>query len=141
MWLFEDSPLQNAPEGAFGFVYEIVCVTTGRKYIGKKQFWMKHTRPALKGKKRKRRTMKESDWRSYWGSCLELQEDVLKYGEECFRRNVLKVCMTKSDLTYSEIEAQVKRDVLTAKLADGRHEYYNGNIMNRFFRRGGRERL
>ena len=41
----------DAPEDCIGFVYEIRDTETDMKYIGKKKFWSKVSRPPLKGRK------------------------------------------------------------------------------------------
>ncbi len=58
---------------AFGFVYMITHLKTGRKYIGKKFFTKSKTRQ-VKGKKKRSRV--SSDWMTYWGSNKKLQEEV-----------------------------------------------------------------
>jgi hypothetical protein len=134
VWTYQGNPILETPQ-AFGFVYEIENLTTGRRYIGKKQLQFKCVKPPLKGKRRRRRSVIESDWRTYWGSCAELLEDIKTHGETRFQRRILKFCASKSELGYAEVEAQVKNDVLTAKLPDGQWAFYNANIMNRFFRK------
>ena len=41
---------QAVPENAFGFIYEIVNTTNGKKYLGKKQMVKRIKRSPLKGK-------------------------------------------------------------------------------------------
>lgn len=132
-WIYENKELEEIPEGYFGFVYCITNTLSGKKYIGKKQFNSYRTKK-IKDKKRKKRLVLESDWREYWGSCQELAEDIYRYGEENFRREIVRLCKTKKELTYNEMELQVKNDVLTAVDSNGIYLYYNSNIMNRFFR-------
>jgi len=131
--MYQGNPFLD-PLNWFGFVYQIENVESGRRYIGEKQFVSKRTKPPLKGQKRKRRTTVESDWKSYYGSCDELLAEIAQHGPERFERTILKVCSTKRELTYGELEAQVKADVLTAMLPDGTPAYYNSNIAGRFFR-------
>lgn len=132
MWIYEDKELTEVPEGYFGFVYLITNLKTGKMYIGKKQF-NSYRSKKVKGKKNRKRYVVESDWNDYWGSCEELKEDIKTLGEENFKRQVLKLCETKRDLTYSEVEFQIKNDVLTALDKKGRRLYYNSNIMSRWF--------
>lgn len=131
-WIYESKELTESPEGYFGFVYLITNIKTGRMYIGKKQF-NSYRSKKVKDKKRRKRYVLESDWQEYWGSCEELKEDIKTLGEENFKRQVLKLCETKRDLTYSEVEFQIKNDVLTALDKKGRRLYYNSNIMSRWF--------
>ena len=40
MWLYKDkqiNELTDMPEDSFGFIYEVLHIPTGRKYLGKKQ--------------------------------------------------------------------------------------------------------
>ena len=76
----------------------------------------------MKGKKRKRKGTKESDWRDYWGSSDNLKNDIELYGEENFTREILHVCPSRGVASYLEAEEQFKREVL---LSD---DYYNGII-------------
>ena len=68
-------------EKHIGFVYEITDTQTDMKYIGKKKFWSRVTRPPLKGRKNKRRSLKESDRKSYYGSSEVVKELVENTGE------------------------------------------------------------
>ena len=63
--------------------------TNDKKYIGKKLAQFKVTQ--FKGKKNKRRSTKESDWRDYWGSRDTLNEDVPNIRSENFNE---KYCTT-----------------------------------------------
>ena len=131
-WIYEEKELEAIPEGYFGFVYLITNIKTGRKYIGKKQFSSYRTKK-IKGRKNKKRIVLESDWKEYWGSCEELKEDIKALGSDSFKREILKLCKTRGELTYSEVEIQIKSDVLTALDTEGRRLYYNSNILSRWF--------
>jgi hypothetical protein len=113
----------NLKEEDFGFIYEIKNTVTGKTYIGKKQCFRKIKKKPLKGKKRNRVDIKESDWKSYTGSSTELNEDIKKYGKENFCFNIIKVCGSKWELGYEEIKEQILRDVIKSD------DYYNG-ILN-----------
>ena len=95
------------PQGCYGFIYEI------RKII---------KRPPLKGKKNKRHILQESDWKSYTGSCNELNEDINQLGKENFAFTILDICYNKWELAYKEARLQFEREVLLS------NEYYNGII-------------
>ena len=122
IWTYQQQPVEEIPEGYIGFVYLITNLTTGQKYIGKKLAQFKKTRPPLKGKKLKRRTTVESDWRDYWGSSERLQADVHELGPEKFTREILYLCKSKAEMSYLEAREQFERRVLETD------DYYNGII-------------
>lgn len=107
-----------------GFIYIITNKLNHRKYIGKKSFWS-HTTKKIKGRTNKKHTIKESDWKSYTGSCKELNAAIDLIGKCYFSFEILKLCKTKAELTYEEIYIQMLRDVLRKKLDDGTKEFYN----------------
>jgi len=109
-------------EDAFGFIYLITCTVNNRKYIGKKQCISKIKRPPLKGKKKCRRSTKESDWKTYTGSSNELNTDIAKYGKDKFIFTILEWCDSKFALGYREIKRQLAEDVIL------KEEYYNGIV-------------
>jgi hypothetical protein len=100
----------------------ITNLTNNRRYVGKKLARFKKTRPPLKGKKNKRRSSVESDWRDYWGSNDHLKEDVLRLGAEHFTREILYFCPSRGVASYLEAREQFERKVLETD------EYYNGII-------------
>jgi len=99
-----------------GFVYLIVNMSSGKKYIGKKLLKFKRTKQ-IKGKKKK--TTIESDWKDYYGSNKELKADVELLGAHNFRREILRLCKTKGECNYYEAKMQFSLDVLEDK------GYYN----------------
>lgn len=101
-WTLNGEVLDEAPQGMCGFVYRITRVEDGKFYIGKKIFSNRVTKPPLKGKTRKRRSVKESDWKSYYGSSEELKADVVLLGCGAFQREILHLCESKSKLSYWE---------------------------------------
>lgn len=116
-----------------GFVYLITNTLNNRKYIGKKFFWSRRRKP-VKNKIRKKLVIKESDWKDYYGSCDELLEDIKILGKEHFKREILSLHKTKGDVNYNEAKQQFLREVLEKQLElGGIREYYNSNIMSRYF--------
>jgi|TARA_R110000796_G_C14343853_1_gene410716 hypothetical protein len=107
----------------FGFVYLITNTVSGMKYIGKKQIERKTRRKPLKGKKRKRIFIGESDWKTYTGSSDRLNADIKKLGKKKFKFEIIRSCGAKSELAYIETLYQFQAEALFSE------EYYNG-IMN-----------
>ena len=121
-WTYQGKIVEEISEEYVGFVYLITNLTNDRKYIGKKLAQFKVTKKPLKGKKNKRRSTKESDWRDYWGSSDKLNEDVQALGPENFTREILYYCTSRGELSYLEAKEQFDREVLKTD------EYYNGII-------------
>lgn len=121
-WTYKGKSIETLPEDCEAFVYLITNTTNNRKYIGKKLAKFKKTRPPLKGKKNKRRTTVESDWREYYGSSDHLQADVAELGSTNFTREILYLCSSRGLMSYLEAKEQFDREVL---LSD---DYYNGII-------------
>lgn len=131
-WTYQGIIVEEIPQGIIGFVYLITNLSTGRKYIGKKLAQFQRTKPPLKGKKRKRKTTVESDWRDYWGSSDSLQADVIALGPLNFTREITYYCRSRSELSYLEAKEQFDRRVLETD------DYYNGIINVRV---GGSDKL
>lgn len=113
MWKYQGRDVSTDDvAGRFGFVYLITHLASGRAYVGKKSLSRRVSRPPLKGRKRRRRSVVESDWRDYWGSSEELKVDVERYGQDAFSREILCFCDSRGELTYAELREQVLRDVL-----------------------------
>jgi len=106
-----------------GFVYLITNLKDNKKYIGKKFFFCKITRKPLKGKKRKRHSIGESDWKNYWGSSVKLLIDFDTHGEGNFKREILECFVSRWECAYYEVKYQIEHMALF------REDYYNG-IMN-----------
>lgn len=122
----------NVPEsleGHAGFVYRITCLSNGKKYIGKKLFTASRKRKLAKrkdgkaivgSKKKVVRDRVDSKWKDYFGSSKELLADLVKFGKENFRREILQLAPSKGVLSYYELQWQMKEDALF------RSDYYNG---------------
>ena len=121
-WTYQGKIVEELPEDCEAFVYLITNTTNDRKYVGKKLAKFKKTRPPLKGRINKRRSKVESDWRDYWGSSDQLQEDVNQIGEDKFKREILYYCPSRGVASYLEAREQFERRVLE------KDEYYNGII-------------
>lgn len=119
MWYYNDEPFDITPEEFQGFVYIITDLENQKKYIGKKFFWKPKTLPKTKTRKRRVRTRVESDWRSYYGSSMEVKLLVEEKGTNRFQRKILKLCRTKGECSYYEAKFQFEYDVLL------RDDFYN----------------
>lgn len=129
MWLYnnEEFTSEMIEENA-GFVYCITDLRSQKKYIGKKNFFSTRRLPPLKGKTRKRKVVKESDWQDYFGSSEEIKQLLEQNGRDIFKREILHLCKTKGEMSYLELKEQVDREVL---LSD---EYLNGIIQVKIHR-------
>ena len=122
--------LQDIPEGAIGFVYIIRHnedeLTRDRStdswYIGKKSLYSHRTLPPLKGQKRKRKVVKESDWINYQSSNKEVQQWPTQF------KRILQYAYSKKELTYLETKYLFQYNALEDKNS------FNGNILAKFYK-------
>jgi hypothetical protein len=142
MWLYENKEIKeitDMPNSTFGFIYEVTHLPTGRKYLGKKQL-MSVTNKAL-GKKelalltdkrssKKKQVIKESDWKTYYGSQSEIKQLIKEGKKEDFKREILCFVATKKLLTYYETKYLFVNEVLEKD-----DQYINDNILGKFFRK------
>ena len=120
-WQYNGRDLtEDDAEKYYGFVYCIHNLKENKRYIGKK-FFTKAGYRQVKGKRKK--TRKPSDWPTYWGSNDKLIADVERLGEENFLREVLHLCVNRSDCAYLELKEQMIAKVLE------RDDYYNDWLM------------
>ncbi len=123
-------------EDFVGYVYITTHIPTNRQYIGRKAFFHNTTKklgkkelaeiPVTRGKRpTKKLVTKESDWKTYYGSSLEVK----KLPKENLKRYVYKLCKTSKQLTYWETKYLFQHNVLE----DDR--YLNDNILGKFFRK------
>ena len=127
-WTYQNKPVdEDSISDYVGFVYEITNLKTNRKYLGKKLLKFTRTKKVA-GKTRRKKTVIESDWKTYWGSNKQLLADIKQYGEENFECWIYVQCKTKKQLTYWEMHYQCKEEVLI-----GKDRSYNDNILGKFF--------
>ena len=116
-WTYNKEVVPELPD-CEGFVYLITNLVDGRRYIGKKLAKFAKTSintVTLKsGEKKKKRvkTKVDSDWRTYWSSSIELQNDVKALGEVNFTREIIHFCQTKGECSYLEMKEQIINEVL-----------------------------
>ena len=127
-WKYNNKTVRKPPKTAYGFVYKITHKPSGQYYIGMKLLYSKRTRPPLKGYKRKRRDLIESNWKTYWGSSKEFNAFVEREGTTPFVREILEWCPSKTACKYRELVHQINNDVLNDPLS------FNGIIQVRLRR-------
>ena len=150
MWLYKKDvidSIEKMPKDTYGFIYQVTHLPTGRKYIGKKVLYFernvrlgKRELQALKEERKakgiggrvplKKKVIKESDWKTYYGSQTEIK-DLVKNGKESdFKREILKFVDNKKHLTYFECKYLFIYEVL-----ENNQEYINDNILAKFYSR------
>jgi hypothetical protein len=72
--------------------------------------------------------VKESDWKTYYGSAKPIMELIKGGKQEEFTREILQLVPNKKLLTYYECKYLFKYGVLEHPL-----EYFNDNILGKFF--------
>lgn len=133
MWLYNGKEIQSIedmPLNSIGFIYRVTHVKSGKKYIGKKALFHNKTLPPLKGKKRRRKVVKESDWKTYYGSQSQIKQ-LVKESQDLldFTREIITFGYTKKQLTYLETKYLFVEEVLE------RDDYFNDNIAGKYFRK------
>jgi hypothetical protein len=135
----EYDSVEKFPEKCIGFVYKITNIQTGKFYIGKKSLYSnvrkkltqkelaEYTGPGRKPTKKLVTT--ESNWLVYWGSNKGILQEIKGVGTDSFRKEILKFCFNKKQLTYWEVHYQCINEVL---LTD---KSYNDNVLAKFFRK------
>ena len=130
-WVYKGSAFTSADIGEFfGFVYRITNLQTGKQYIGRKYF----TQRRKSGNSRRKRTS-ESNWKAYYGSSKELNEDRKLLGNSTFRREILGLFKTQGKVNYEETRQLFLNNVLTESLDDGSPAYYNSNVLGRYYKK------
>ena len=148
-WRYKDqliTEISDMPEGTYGFIYRVTHLPTKKKYIGKKVLFFK--RNVKLGKKEteqlkeerksqgirgrvpgKKEVIKESDWKTYYGSQTEIKDLVKKSKPEDWSRDILEWCSNKKMLTYYEI----KHIFINDALENG--DFLNDNILGKFYKK------
>jgi len=134
MWLYNDKEFTSEDiKDNYGFCYLITNILTGKKYIGKKLFWSKRTLPPLKGKKRKRKKIIESNWKTYQSSSKYVQADIEEIGAENFTFEITSLHPNKTETNYQELKLLILNNVLECVNESGDRLYYNENIERVFY--------
>jgi hypothetical protein len=125
------------PEGAYGFIYQMTIEIDGefKYYIGKKNFYSnrkkrfgKKALAAMTDKRQKKYEMvKKLSYQNYYSS-NEVIKQAHKDGINV-DRHILKICYSKAELTYEEVKAQFKNEVLEDD------KCLNSNILGKFYKK------
>lgn len=138
MWMYDNeeiTSIEQVPEGAMGFVYLLINLETGRRYIGKKYLYSerktklgKKEVAALENKRLKKWKMvkKESEWLNYTSSSEEIKKEIAEGVQ--FSKIILQWTYSKMETYYLEVKLQFKNDVLESD------EWYNKNIASKWFK-------
>ena len=130
-WTYKGTAFTSDDIGdQFGYVYRITNIQSGKQYIGRKYFVQKR-KPRGGG----RRRTSESNWKQYWGSSKELNEDRKLLGNSTFRREILSTHATAGRVNYEETRQLFINNVLTEALDNGEPAYYNSNILGRYYKK------
>lgn len=131
--VFNDSKI---PEGALGFIYEMEAIIDGKavRYVGKKNFYSTTKKKFgvkalanMEDKRAKKYTIQvKTNYQNYYSSNKVLQ-DAHKAGV-IIKRFMVRICFSKTELTYYETKFQFVREVLE------KEEYLNANILGRFYK-------
>ena len=97
-WLYEDKEFV-LEDNWYGFIYLIENLVNGKKYIGRKYL----TKAGYKTVNKKRKKIRvESDWVDYYGSSPALAKDIEIYGQDNFKRTILRLCKSRGECNYFE---------------------------------------
>ena len=137
--IIEYDSVEKFPENCVGFVYKITNIKTGKFYIGKKSLFSNVRKKLTKkelaeyngpGRKpTKKLVTSESNWQDYWGSNKGILQEIKESGTDSFRKEILKFCFNKKQLTYWEVHYQCINEVLLTEKS------YNDNVLAKFFRK------
>lgn len=137
-WLYQGREFEDKdiPEGAVGFIYEMEAIIDGNavRYVGKKNFYStvkkrlgKKAIAAMTDKRASKYAfVSKANYQNYYSSNKVLQE-AHKAGVY-IKRFMVRICYSKTELTYHETKFQFAREVLE------KEEYLNANILGRFYK-------
>lgn len=139
MWYYNSFPYTKIHDSQYiGFVYKITEISTGRIYIGMKNFLSTTTKKL--GKKalalitdkrlsKKIRSTNESNWKTYNSSSKTLQE-LIKQNPDNYYKEIISFHKSKKQLAYAELKQLILNDVLLSP------NFINDYIgVGKFFRR------
>lgn len=143
-WLYKDKIIQDItdfPQETYGFIYLSIHLPSGKAYLGKKSLY--HNVKKKLGKKEladqpitrgrnitTKQTIKESNWKTYYGSAKPILELIKQGKQKDFERKILCIAPNKKLLTYYECKYLFQLGVLEKP-----DEWINDNILGKFFRK------
>jgi len=141
-WIYNSETINDItefPPNTYGFVYQVKHIPSNKIYIGKKVLFF--TRKVKLGKKelealgtvigRKpsyKLAVKESDWKTYYGSQKEIKTLLKESKTSDWERSIIKCVPSKKLLTYFEVKYQMLYQVLEKP-----DEFFNDNILGKFY--------
>lgn len=135
-WLYKNANFTDdmIPEGAIGMIYLMTSFIDGKncQYIGKKNFFAdvktKLSKKNLSSDKRLKtyKRVRRMTYQDYYSS-NEILIAAHKKGIH-IKREILKICYSKSELSYQECKSLFQNEVLES------HNWLNGNILGRFYK-------
>jgi hypothetical protein len=104
MWLYNNTPINTIeamPEGTFGFIYITTHIPTGKRYLGKKSLYHSTNQklgkkelaeqPITRGRaKTTKLVIKESDWKTYYGSADSIKLAIKNKQHDEFTREIIQ---------------------------------------------------
>jgi hypothetical protein len=142
MWLYKEKEIQTVEDfgenSPFGFIYIVTHLPTGKKYLGKKSLFYTLNKklgkkelaqqPVTRGRtKTTKQIIKESDWKTYYGSEEFIKQKIKEGKQEEFTREIIQLVYSKKLLTYFECKYQFMYGVLENT------DWVNNNILGKFF--------
>ena len=135
-WIYQHKEFTEdmIPDGAVGFVYQMDVILDGERksYIGKKNFFAdvktKLSKKALPTDKRLKtyKRVRKIVYQNYYSSNEKLKA-AHKAGV-IIKRTILKICYSKTELSYQEVKYQFMCEVLEKDI------WLNANILGRFYK-------
>jgi hypothetical protein len=142
MWKYKEQIIENIEDFGeiipFGFIYIVTHTPTGKKYLGKKSLF--HTlnkklgkkellqQPITRGRaKTTKQIVKESDWKTYYGSEDFIKQLIKENKHSEFTREIIQLVYNKKLLTYFECKYQFTYGVLEST------DWINNNVLGKFF--------
>jgi len=135
-WIYQHKEFTEdmIPDGAVGFVYQMDVILDGERksYIGKKNFFAdvktKLSKKAMPTDKRLKsyKRVRKIVYQNYYSS-----NETLKAAHKAgviIKRTILKICYSKTELSYQEVKYQFMCEVLEKDI------WLNANILGRFYK-------